>query len=415
MLCARSWSVGYFPSLWIIWVSSALLALLAVVCVVGVFKSMRPGVKGAWGAGCVLTLVALAGAYVTGFTFHLNTAAPVSTDRLVYLVPNCVCHPDANVHTELDAVRVRDGQIQWRYPLRRGGMGPSDAFISDERHVYVEQQSPDATQREFVVTALDARSGRQVWHVRDALGGGTFVSAAHGRLVLSTAQSTLILDAATGSELARVPVGYASIEGDGIVYACAGTEDASTLTATNEVTGHPVWSAHDVGCALAMTPQVLVAVGDGILTAIRVADGSLLWRADDGRWSSPPLVVGETVFTSAHAEPLVAGSGVTVARRISDGTLLWQHSGGTSPYLFTGGISPVLYDASANVVLVATDAANIALRASDGRQLWSFPTADGSPFPRNVVDGVVIWGYGRSRQIVALDLHTGSIYWQTTL
>ncbi len=398
--------MGYFPSFWIIWFSSALLALLAVVCVVGVFKSMRLGVKGAWGAGCVLTLIALAGAYITGFTFHLNTAAPASTERLVYLVPNCVCQPDANIHTELDAVRVRDGQIQWRHPLRRGGLGPSDAFISDEQHVYVEQQSPDATQREFVVTALDARTGRQVWHVRNALGGGTFVSAAHGRLVLSTVQSTLILDTATGSELARVPVGNVRVEEDGIVYACSGTEDASTITATDEVTGHPVWTAHDVGCALAMTPQVLVAVGDGILTAIRVADGSLLWRADDGRWSSPPLISGGTVFTSAHAEPLAAGSGVIFARRISDGTLLWQHTGGTSP---------VLYDASANVLLVATDAANIALRASDGRQLWSFPTADGSPFPRNVVDGVVIWGYGRSRQIVAVDLHAGSIYWQTTL
>jgi hypothetical protein len=108
--------------------------------------------------------VALAAAYLTGFTFHLNASAPVSQDDLVYLVPNCLCGPDSNVDTDLEAVRVRDGMVHWRHPLRKIGLGPSDTFISDAQHVYLQQYAPDAThQSEYVVSALDAHPSRQVW------------------------------------------------------------------------------------------------------------------------------------------------------------------------------------------------------------------------------------------------------------
>jgi outer membrane protein assembly factor BamB len=357
--------------------------------------------------------VALAGAYLTGFTFRLNTAAPVSADRLVYLVPYCLCPPDSTVQTNLEAVRVRDGQIQWRHPIRRSGLGPNDTFISDDQHVYLEQYAPDAAHlREYVVTALDAHSGHQVWRVTSAT-GGTLVSAANGRLTLSTLQTTLLLDAATGQALVQVSAGNAAFEWQHIAYACTDFDQVATITATDEATGRKLWTSPNVfGFGLAMTLEALIASGQGVVTALPVSDSVLLWRASDGPGSSPPLILGDAVVTSVPARPLAAGQhGVMHARRVGDGALLWQR---------TMGSYPVVYGAPDEVVLAATDtaasgAAIVALRASDGRQRWSFPEAYASPFVTSIVAGVVLLGYASSRQLVALNLQTGLIYWQTML
>lgn len=108
--------MGYLPSLWMIWVSTALVVLLAVMCLAGVWRATRLRAKGAWGAGCVIALVALVVAYLTGFTFHLNAPAPVSTADVAYLVPACLDPPGPCSGTDLDAVRVSDGQILWHHP-----------------------------------------------------------------------------------------------------------------------------------------------------------------------------------------------------------------------------------------------------------------------------------------------------------
>jgi outer membrane protein assembly factor BamB len=395
-----------------IWVATALLVLLAAGCLVGVWKAAHLRTKATWGAGCVIGLVAVAAAYLTGFTFHLNASAPVAQDDLVYLVPNCLCVPDSNIDTNLEAVRVRDGMVQWRHPLRKSGLGTSDTFISDAQHVYVLQYAPDAAhQNDYVVTALDAHSGRQVWQAIIE-GGAQLVSAGNGRVTLSNINTTLILDAGTGRELLRLPVGNAYRERDGIVYACSGVNDALTITATAEATGHQLWRSPTVfGCGLALTPGVLLASGNGILTAIRLTDGSALWQVREGAALSPasvPMTIGNTVYTSVPAQPYPhgRGSGVVNARSLSDGTLRWQKAMGTFP---------VLYVAADNIVLAANDSALIALRGSDGRAVWSFPQADGSPGVLTELDGVVLVGYVSSRQIVALDLQRGSLYWQTTL
>jgi hypothetical protein len=88
-----------------VWVYTGLLSLVAVVCLAGAIKGSRPQIRVMLGVCCILALVALAGAYVTGFTFHLNRDAPVSTNSLVYMIPGCSCVHDQNLQT----VRVRDG------------------------------------------------------------------------------------------------------------------------------------------------------------------------------------------------------------------------------------------------------------------------------------------------------------------
>lgn len=404
--------MGFFPSIWVVWLYTALFALLTVLGLAGAFKSTRPRTKGIWSGCCLFALLALASAYLTGFTFHLNTPAPVSSDRLVYLVPQCVffCVPDSNVQTEIVAVRVRDGQVQWRHPIRRSGLGPNDTFINDDQHVYLEQYALDASHpREDVFTALDAHSGHQVWQVVSDV-GWTMVGAADGRLTLENQQTILILDAGTGKELLRLPIRNDTFERGGIVYTCSGLDNDITITATAEATGRTLWTSPQVfGCGLTFTPEVLLVAGNGTLTAIRITDGSLVWQVHEGGFTSGLFIDGNTLFTSVPMMPYENGKGMVNARNVSDGSLLWQKS--MSNY-------PVLYGVADGVALEA-DTANttalVALRGSDGKQLWSFPQANGTPFVRVITDGVVILGQSSSREIMALNLRTGAFYWQTSL
>jgi outer membrane protein assembly factor BamB len=231
--------------------------------------------------------------------------------------------------------------------------------------VYLEQYAPDAAHaREYVVTALDAHSGRQIWQVTTPF-GGRFVSAAQGRLVMSD-NGTLILDTATGKELAHLTSENVELEWNKILYTNDGYNNVFTMTAIDEATGHRLWTSDNVfGGGVAMTPQVIIASGQGMVTAIRVSDGSRLWQVNNRLIeSSGPQILGDTVLSSVY-NLAKAGHGFIYARRVSDGTLLWKR---------TMGQSPVFYTAADNVVLTtngagADNGADVALRASDGQRL----------------------------------------------
>jgi|GEM_PF-2224666 outer membrane protein assembly factor BamB len=398
--------MGIFPFMLMIWVYTAVLVLFAVCSLVGVFKATHPWAKGIWGAFCILAILVLAGTYLTGFTFHLNASAPVSSDRLVYLIPSCLCAPDSNVQNGLVAVRVRDGQVQWRHVTQ--GINVI-AFASDDQRVYVLEKRLNTNDQGYILTALDAHSGHQTWQVTSEI-GGRLLGVSDGRLTLANSQTTFILDANTGKELLRVPVADAYFEQGGILYACAGFNSDLMITATDEITGRTLWTSPPVfGCGLALTSTVLIAQGNGMLTAIRIKDGSLLWQVNEGGPSSDLCIDGATLFTTVHKIPYRNGNGLVTARSISGGSLLWRKTLGNYPSL--GGFMD-------NSVLVTDTASTIplvALRGSDGKQLWSFPQAYGSPYVETIVDGVVILSWSTSRQIMAIDLHTGSFYWQTTL
>jgi outer membrane protein assembly factor BamB len=411
--------MGFFASLWMIWVYTALFVLLCFVCLIGLIVSTRQRAKWAWGVGCVIALVALAAAFLTGFTFHLNASAPVARVDVVYLTPGCLGPPDSCTQTDLTAVRVSDGQILWRHPIREG-FGGSDTFISDAQHLYLDQYALDATHlHEDVITALDAHSGRQVWQVVVAM-NSAWVGVFSGRLVLSTSRhTTLILDGATGKTLAQLAVGYALFEQDGIVYSCSLLNNRTYILATDEATGHQLWRSPNVfGCVSpVMARGVLITSGNGILTAIRMLDGEVVWQVHDGAGSLSATIMGTAVYTTVPGPPggpefpggpyYPGNDNVVVhARSLSEGKLLWQVSMGNYP----------LVEAAAdNSVLVENGTGIGVLRGSDGRRVWSLAHADASPHVATVVDGVVLLAYTTSTQIVALDLQRGSFYWQISL
>jgi outer membrane protein assembly factor BamB len=197
------------------------------------------------------------------------------------------------------------------------------------------------------------------------------------------------------------------------VYSCSELNHRITILATEEATGHQLWrSANVFGCvSLASTPGVVITSGNGVLTALRSTDGSMVWQVHDGVGSLRPTIMGTAVYTNFFASP-DESSIVVHARSWSDGKLRWHVSVGNYP---------MVEAAADNIVLVENGTAIVALRGSDGRDAWSFPRADDafsrgvSPGVATIVDGVVLLQYTTSSQIVALDLQRGSFYWQTTL
>lgn len=400
--------MGIFPSLWQIWLYTIIFAIIALVSLVGIFMFDRRWIKGIWAGCCLIAVLVLTGGYLTGFTFHLNTAAPVSSDRLVYVFPPCLCRPDSGLQTELIAVRVRDGHVQWRHPAVSNGLIGIAQFVSDGQRVYLLEPSLNASDGGHILIALDAQTGRQIWQVSHV--GGRLVGEANGHVTIDSGGTTLILDAATGTRLVRLPVGNAILERDGAVYACSSSDGSSTTTAIDEVTGRTLWTSPPAfGCGRDLTPDLLLGGGNGILTVIRAKDGSLVWQVSQGEGPSDVLVAGNTLFTSVQPASDASANAVVSARSVSDGSLLWQKTPRTSP---------ILYQAADNVVLLADSASDsplLALRGSDGKPLWSFPQANGSPTVGAIADGVVILNQASSRQIMALDLHTGALYWQTSI
>ena len=148
---------------------------------------------------------------------------------------------------------------------------------------------------------------------------------------------------------------------------------------------------------------------NGVVTALRVSDGSLLWRHAGGKTGEESTIVVDGVVYLAPLLP--SGSNdptVTIeALRASDGSPLWSHTlpmDSPTSFQFTVGNSDVY---------VISEVERIdALRASDGSLLWHYTshtpfvslpavsdgvvytsTQDGHFSALSASDGIVLWTY----------------------
>ena len=120
--------------------------------------------------------------------------------------------------------------------------------------------------------------------------------------------------------------------------------------------------------------RVFVFSGEGVLAAVNLADGKLLWsknvlselnaaQADYGMACSP-LVVGDQVVVSVGAE-----NGSVAAFDVAAGKLVWKT--GSDP---AGYSSPTLLTVGGREQIVAfTGGAVLGLATGTGTQLWRFP------------------------------------------
>lgn len=156
----------------------------------------------------------------------------------------------------------------------------------------------------------------------------------------------------------------------------------------------------------------------GIARLVATVLVSILHVPKAARVTAPPVDINYSVSLSVVDGICYANTpnGVVRALRVSDGSLLWRFAGGTTGEEATTLVDGVIYlvpllplDSTATSVTVE------AIRASDGSPLWSrtFPTDAPAFFQLTVVNKVV---YVRSavKRIEALRASDGSLLWSYT-
>ena len=191
---------------------------------------------------------------------------------------------------------------------------------------------------------------KEVWRVPGGVGMSA-VAVADGKALTMVQdaqnQSVLALSAKTGETLWRTPVasGYRNGQGNG---------PRATPTIVKD--------------------RVYTYTGEGVLTALNLADGKVLWAVDavkkfsakpaDYGMASSPLAVGQAVIVTVGG----AGSAV-VAFSAADGSVLWKQGAER-----TGYASPALLNVAGKQQVVAfTGSAALGLDPSSGEALWKFP------------------------------------------
>lgn len=179
----------------------------------------------------------------------------------------------------------------------------------------------------------------------------------------------------------------------------------STPDISSPLTGHHVNLTINGGVVYAGST-------DNAVYALRMSDGSLLWRYHtQGSIGEAPLVVNGIVYISANTVvgPGAEYTGIAYALRASDGALLWKFA--RNGYTYT----PVVVDEVAYIG--AWDNTVTALRANDGVPIWRFAT-QGPVFDElRVVNGIVYastyieQGPGT---IYALKASDGTLLWRFT-
>lgn len=197
------------------------------------------------------------------------------------------------------------------------------------------------------------------------------------------------------------------------VYFAANGASSSTVYALDATTGNVRWSRQlatggGYGTQIASTGDILLVVGPtGRMTALRMADGGVLWThasTSGGRTvvANQPVADTGILFVSSSGDSL--NHGYLDAYRASDGTRLWEHDEGLNSSVLLGTANGVLYANTGQVV--------DALRSADGTTLWQARMSGPVAAPP-IVAGTVVYlnNYGK---VDALGAATGAQVWQYT-
>ena len=230
-----------------------------------------------------------------------------------------------------------------------------------------------------VVTALDAATGELRWNasVSGVLGAFPGSPTLAGGLLYVVPYELVALDAATGeTRWTRPSVGCficSPAVAKGILYVGAGPASGRRLLALDARSGAARWS---------FRPQA----------------------GTDFSWSASPAVAGSRVFQAAFV-----GRGTKkyslYAFTASTGKRVWKAPVGSSELLTSS--SPAV--ANGVVYYVSPGNRIYALRASNGKRLWSRTIATSASSPV-VAGGVVYFGAGLT--VYALDARTGKTLWR---
>ncbi|WP_432052912.1 serine/threonine-protein kinase [Streptomyces xiamenensis] len=302
----------------------------------------------------------------------------------------------------LYALDATDGSDRWRVP--------TEGWIYGLR---AERGTVLTATRGGGVQVWEAGTGEQLWELSGAHTDFETRETApliHGGAVYAWGEGQLyVLEARTGSELWRYPVGDATVTGgvpvricptdDGVVYVTAG----SRVLALDTATGAERWRFDTPAAILAppaYEPPSSRAAGIyftdylGTVYALDLATGDDRWRiATEARQSTEAVVVADGLV---H---LGSGTAMYTLDAVS-GTPRWRFAAGDS---IVG--SPVVSEG--RVHFGSEDHCLYTLDASSGRLTWKLETGGaitGSP----AVSGGVVFACSKDHCVYALDAARGT-------
>lgn len=173
------------------------------------------------------------------------------------------------------------------------------------------------------------------------------------------------------------------------------------------------WEAFGGGLALARG-KLYVTTGYGKVAALDPADGKAIWEHElPGPVRAAPLVLDGMLYAVTVDNQLFAIDAESGERK-------WRHAGFAETAMLLGAAAPAGVD---DAVIVPYSSGEVfALRASDGRPLWSdnlaavrrvdaaSALADIRALP--VTDGALVYAISHSGRTVAIDLRTGARSWE---
>lgn len=193
---------------------------------------------------------------------------------------------------------------------------------------------------------------------------------------------------------------------DGIVYLT--NLDRTTLSALQTSTGKLLWSKQGEGAIwlMATTPDIAyVQLNDTTFSAIKTSNGRLLWQYTGIEQGGSFVLEQNTLY-------LTTRNGAVVALKADDGSLRWQYK---EMYPLWGS----LVAASQTLYFNTLEGSIYALRASDGKLLWQTrlanqssvfaPPISGQVYTENTAQCYIATNDGNTYVFQA---STGKLLWQ---
>ncbi|GCE19828.1 outer membrane protein assembly factor BamB family protein [Dictyobacter kobayashii] len=281
-------------------------------------------------------------------------------------------------HGRVSAFDTATGHLLWRTTQDVRDFGVADG------KVYLHKLDD-------TLHVLDVRNGTQLWQRK--LGSGAAVAAqADGLLLVVSNDGTLVAYRLNDGGIAwsRPNSGWLLQADAGLVYTFISGTTGGTLFAFHVSDGRLFQSY-----AISSGPPRDIIVQQGIIytvrndlvmTAVRVADRSLLWERPLEQNASLARIAAGRIYFNVYDQGLNNWIDVWNA---TDGRSLWRYQYGYAAFS----------DVQNGIVYVSAHTSISALRASDGHLLWHSPStfsdpdiqvSDGSLYINSLTNGIVI-------------------------
>lgn len=270
--------------------------------------------------------------------------------------------------------------------------------------------------KDGVLHALELATGNERWASRlEATAGSASPVIVDGVIVVGD-QGGIVhaFDPATGAERWATKVD-AAIDGAAaaVGHLVLTATEAGRAYAIDARTGAIVWKAvlpEGVTRSVTGSPDTVYVGAGGILLALRLSDGTILWQSTVGTTGScgTPTVAAGLVFDATNLDGDGSMPVAVVAVDAASGMARWRYTSPAGNPTYTPAVS------GGRAYLVSEDGTVVAVDAATGATIWSTPTGAPNEALPALADGLV-YVATNGHTLLTLDEKTGVTRWQAPI